>query len=350
MEPLVSILIPAHNAARWIAETIQSALGQTWPRKEIIIVDDGSTDETLAIAEKHCSAGVIVVSQEKQGAAAARNKALFLSHGDYIQWLDADDLLASDKISKQVDAINRCISKRTLLSGAWGSFCYRTSAAKFNPTPLWCDLSPVEWFMRKWNHNAHMQTATWLISRELTEDAGPWDVRLLSNDDGEYLCRVIKASDAIKFVPEARVFYRVTGSSRLSYCGQSEAKVKAQFLGVQLQIQHVLSLEDSDRTRSACLQKLRTWLGNFYPQKAELILQVQQLAISLGSRLELPPRLSWKYAWIQKLFGWTAARGVRMYYNRIKSTAIRFWDEVLLYMEERTGRSKRAESSNITVT
>ena len=49
MKPLVSILIPAYNAERWIAETIRSALGQTWPQKEIIVVDDGSTDQTLSI-------------------------------------------------------------------------------------------------------------------------------------------------------------------------------------------------------------------------------------------------------------------------------------------------------------
>jgi len=55
-----------------------------------------------------------------------------------------------------------------------------------------------------------MQTATWLVSRELTEAAGPWDTRLLSDDDGEYFCRVILASDGIRFVPGARVFQRVT--------------------------------------------------------------------------------------------------------------------------------------------
>ncbi|MBV9131045.1 MAG: glycosyltransferase, partial [Verrucomicrobia bacterium] len=69
MESLVSILIPAYNAEDWIAETIESALGQTWKRKEIIVVDDGSTDQTLAIARRFASRDVSVVTQSNQGAS-----------------------------------------------------------------------------------------------------------------------------------------------------------------------------------------------------------------------------------------------------------------------------------------
>src|SRR5713101_6428833 len=103
VKPLVSILIPAYNAQSWIGETLQSAISQTWDRKEIIVVDDGSKDDTLAIARQFESCGVRVVTQKNQGAAAARNKAFSLSQGDFIQWLDADDLLASDKITKQLE-------------------------------------------------------------------------------------------------------------------------------------------------------------------------------------------------------------------------------------------------------
>jgi hypothetical protein len=347
MTPLVSILIPAYNAERWIADSIRSALAQTWPRTEIIIVDDGSRDRTLGIARQFASRNVLVVTQENQGAAAARNRALDLSQGEYIQWLDADDLLALNKIWWQMEMLERLSSNRVLLSGAWAHFCYRTSAAVFRPTPLWCDLSPVEWLVRRWNYNAHMQTATWLLTRELTEMAGPWDRRLLSNDDGEYFCRVIKASDAIKFVPKAKVFYRITRSSRLSYVGGSTTKLEAQLLGVQLQMAHVLSLENSARTRSACLEKLRTWVGNFYPQKPELISRVEQMALSLGGGLDLPPRLSWKYSWIQKLFGWTAARKVRRHYNEVKSAVARFYDAMLFCVESLVTRSKRISGSTI---
>ena len=72
MEPLVSILIPAYNCQHWIEDTLQSALNQTWQKKEIIVVDDGSTDNTLRIAKSFAGKGVQVVSQPNQGAAVAQ--------------------------------------------------------------------------------------------------------------------------------------------------------------------------------------------------------------------------------------------------------------------------------------
>ncbi|MCX5706401.1 MAG: glycosyltransferase family A protein [Candidatus Omnitrophica bacterium] len=73
-EPLVSILIPAYDAEKWIAESIQSALIQTWPNKEIIIVDDGSRDRTLEVAKKFESSIVKIISQENRIEASLRPK------------------------------------------------------------------------------------------------------------------------------------------------------------------------------------------------------------------------------------------------------------------------------------
>ena len=97
MYPLVSILIPAYNSEKWIKSTIQSALNQTYSNKEIIIVDDGSTDNTLNIAKQFESDILKVIFQKNQGASAARNKALSISQGDFIQWLDSEDLISNDK-------------------------------------------------------------------------------------------------------------------------------------------------------------------------------------------------------------------------------------------------------------
>jgi glycosyltransferase involved in cell wall biosynthesis len=108
VKPLVAILIPAYNAERWIADTIRSALDQSWPRKEIIVVDDGSRDQTLSVARQFAGKEVSVVSQENQGAAAARNKAFELCRGDYNEWRDADHLLSPGKIEKQLEVGRKC--------------------------------------------------------------------------------------------------------------------------------------------------------------------------------------------------------------------------------------------------
>ena len=302
MQPLVSILIPAYNAQSWIADAIRSALDQTWPHTEIIVVNDGSTDRTLAVAQRFVSRGVTLVSQRNQGAAAARNLALSLSGGDYIQWLDADDLLERDKIAKQMAEVERCRSTRILLSSEWARFWYRTSRARFAPTGLWCDLTPVEWLRRKLALNLHMQTATWLVSRALTDAAGPWDPCLRIDDDGEYFCRVLLCCDCVKFVPGSRVFYRDVGPTSLSYIRRSGEKLDDQFRSIRLHIAYLRGLDDGGDTRAACVRYLQTWCPEFYPERPDLLEQAECLAVELGGHLATP-RLSWKYAWIQALSG-----------------------------------------------
>jgi len=346
--PLISILIPAYNAECWICDTIRSALAQTWPRKEIIIVDDGSRDQTFALAQEFASQNVLVVTQENQGAAAARNRGLALSQGDYIQWLDADDLLDPHKIANQMAAADRSESKRTLLSAAWGRFYYRVGKANFVPTSLWSDLLPVEWLMAKMGQNLHMPPATWLVSREISEAAGPWDARLSLDDDGEYFCRVVLASDSIRFVPDAKVFYRASGWGSLSTMDDSEEKLKSKFLSMELHVGYIRSLEDSERVRASCLKYLQRRFLRFYPEHVALVKQLQQMATSLGGRLETP-QFSGKYSWIQKVFGWAAARTARRSYNRMKSGVARSYDGMLLGIESLGSRAKRIRGSTIKV-
>ena len=336
MKALVSIIIPAYNAEEWIADTVQSAIGQTWPHKEIIVVDDGSTDRTAEVARRFASKKVVVVSKENQGAAAARNHGFRLSQGDYIQWLDADDLLAPDKIERQLAVLGDVDNRRILLSSSWAYFNYRIHRARFVPTSLWQDLSPVEWLLRKMGENLHMQTATWLTSRELAEAAGPWDTRLLSDDDGEYFCRVLLASKGTRFAPEARVLYRITQSSRLSHIGASDRKKDAMMIGMKLHVQYLRSLEDSERVREACLTYLRTWYDNFYPERRDIVAELQNLAAQLQGHLE-EPRLRWKYAWIKPVFGWKAAKWAQRALPQLKASCVRHCDKAIYRLE--TGRA-----------
>ena len=333
-KPLVSILIPAYNAEEWIAETIHSALSQTWEPKEIIVVDDGSADRTLEIARRFESRSVLVVTQENQGASAARNKAFMLSHGDYIQWLDADDLLAPDKIARQMEVADRGEGKRTLLSSPWGQFWYRHHRVKFVPSALWCDLSRTEFLLRKMGLNLFMQTSTWLVSRELTEVAGPWSTNLSVDDDGEYFCRVILASDGVRFVPEAKVYYRYSGTKGLNYVGRSHTRMESVWRSMQLHIGYLRSLEDSERVRAACVKYLQTNLIYFYPERPDIIEQVHRSANDLGGRLEAP-RLSWKFAWIKAVLGWGFAIRAQLFLPHVKWSLISFWDKILFRIETR---------------
>ena len=348
-KPLVSILIPAHNAQKWIAETLRSAIAQTWPRIEIIVVDDGSTDQTLSVARQFESYGVRVILQNNQGAAAARNKAFSLSKGEYIQWLDADDVLSPDKITRQMEAIVQCSSKRMLASAPWGLFMYRLHRAEFVPTALWCDLAPVEWLLRKMGENLYMQTATWLVSRELTTAAGPWDTRLLSDDDGEYFSRVLLASDGVRFVPEARVYYRGPGLAfrSLSYIGRSQTKIDAQWLSMKLHIRYLRSLEDSERVRIACQNYLQACLIYFYPERSDIVSQLETTATDLGRQL-VPPSLPWMYTGVKSLFGLRVAKRCQTVASRIRWALQKFWDGTLFRLGD-SSRQKQAHAALATI-
>lgn len=100
-QKLVSVVIPAYNAGRYIAETIESVLAQSYSRYEVLVADDGSTDNTAEVVERYGSP-VRLLTQENKGPAAARNLALRHATGDYVAFLDADDLWHPEKLTTQV--------------------------------------------------------------------------------------------------------------------------------------------------------------------------------------------------------------------------------------------------------
>jgi hypothetical protein len=179
-----------------------------------------------------------------------------------------------------------------------------------------------------------MQTATWLISRELTEIAGPWDIGMDVDDDGEYFCRVLLASDGVRFVPEAKVYYRVSGAGGLSYIGRSKRKRETLWRSMQLHIGALRSLEESERVRAACLKYLQSSLIYFHPERPDIVREAEEIARDLGGRLEAP-RLSWKYSWIKAMFGWGPAKHAWLVLPRIRWSFQRSWDKTLFLIENR---------------
>ncbi|MBL8495637.1 MAG: glycosyltransferase [Rhodocyclaceae bacterium] len=98
---LVSIIVPAYNAETYLRETLDSALGQTYSNCEIIVVDDGSTDSTLAILAEY-GEKIRVIRQQNRGSACARNAGVAAAHGEWIAFLDADDIWLPEKTAKQI--------------------------------------------------------------------------------------------------------------------------------------------------------------------------------------------------------------------------------------------------------
>ena len=121
-KPLVSVIIPAFNAAEYIRQTLNSVLAQTYQAMEVIVVDDGSSDATGAIVEEFVKkdARVQLVRQSNAGVGAARNTAIRMARGEYIAPLDADDIWFPEKLEKQVACMEQC-GEETGLVYCWST-------------------------------------------------------------------------------------------------------------------------------------------------------------------------------------------------------------------------------------
>ena len=308
MKPLVSILIPAYNVEKWIGETIESALAQTWGNIELIIVDDGSKDNTLAIAKKYESAKIKVISQSNKGASAARNTAFQEAQGDFIQYLDADDLLAADKIKHQVQLLENANSN-FVAAGEWARFYETSSEALFVPQILWADMSPVDWLVCAWENHYMMHPAAWLIPRKLADMAGYWNESLSLDDDGEYFCRVVLASQGVKFCWGAKSYYRSGISGSLSG-SKSDKAWKSGFVSIELGMRHLLEVENTSRTHHACASRFQRFIYEVYPAVAELRKQAEENVKKLGGS-DLKPQGGPMFQLLSNIFGWKYAKQIQ---------------------------------------
>lgn len=321
MPPLVSIVIPCHNAAPWLAETLTSALDQTWPNLEVILVDDGSTDESLTVASQFDRPNVQIIAQANRGAAAARNLALEVAQGEMIQFLDADDLLAPDKIERQMALYRTCFQAQAqsdppcLITGAWGRFRQDPQTATFRPDPLWQDLAPVDWLVCAWSGHWMMHPAAWLVPRALVEAVGPWQEVLSLNDDGEYFARVVLASGGVKFCPDARSYYRSGNGGSLSGRKTSEAWA-SQYRALALQIQYLRTAEDSPRTRQVGANLMQRFIYEVFPAVPSLRNLAARQVRQLGGATERPMGGP-LFQVAARLVGWQQARYGQLWLNQL---------------------------------
>jgi glycosyltransferase involved in cell wall biosynthesis len=311
--PLVSIIIPCHNAAPWLAETLESALAQTWQEKEIILVDDGSTDESLATARAFEPRGVRVLSQSNLGASAARNLGLQNACGDYLQFLDADDVLAPDKIERQLSRLT-VSSAPAVATCAWARFYTEPTEARFVREPLWEDLAPVDWLVCSWEQQVMMATAAWLVPRAVAERAGSWNVELAHNpiDDMEYFSRVLLAAEKVLFCGDARVYYRSGLPDSLSQ-RRTDAAWLAIFQSFHLTIDRLLAHEDLPRTRHAGAVVLQRLVYECYPRMPALRVTAAERVRALGGCDLLPDAGPWRRR-LQRLIGWKATKRLHDWY------------------------------------
>jgi glycosyltransferase involved in cell wall biosynthesis len=299
---LVSVLVPSYNSEAYLRECLESALSQTYPSVEIIVVDDGSTDSSLEIAKSFKSRGVRVVSQSNRGQAGALNTAFDASKGHYLQYLDADDVLDRRKIEVQVSRLDTT-EPMTVACGAWARFNSETSEALFKPEMVWQDLDPVDWLVKSWAGGGMMHVAAWLIPRKVALKAGPWveSLRWAANLDGHFFTRTLLASIRCAFCQEAKSFYRSGHSSMSSWKTRRSLESTLQVLldtGEAL-----VECENSPRTRKAFADNLMRYVFSTYPESLDLVSLAEAMIKELGgSDLQISGGSLQLRA--SRLFGW----------------------------------------------
>lgn len=307
MEPLVSILIPCHNAGRWLARTLESARAQTWPHKEILVVNDGSTDDSAGIARSF--AGVQVIDQPQSGQSAAFNTAIRSARGSYYEFLDADDLLAADKIERQIVRL-KALPADWVATCPWVRFQETPDGGPPpHPEPIAKDLAPVDWLIRLWSSDWMMHGAAWLVPAEIVRRTGGWNEQLSLINDFEFFARVVLASAGVAFCADTHTFYRSGLLGSLSN-QRSAAAWQSAFLSVDLGTRHLLASEDSPRSREACIRAWRNLAFDAFVDDDAISRKAVQKIKELGGTLGHPQGTRW-FTFASHLLGWRNALKLR---------------------------------------
>lgn len=262
--PLVSIIIPCFNAEKHLHETVNSIVKQHYHNWECIIINDHSTDRTPEIAKKysyeHPDRFKYKINSRK-GACAARNEGLRVAKGEYIQFLDADDLLSEDKIQKQILQL-ASEDAFTISNCAWAKFTNIGEAPSPSVQATNKNYSnPKQWLSDSWFGEGMSLISTWLTSRKLINLAGAWDEELLINQDGEYFCRVLLNANKIEFVEDCMVYYRQSNPKSISK--QKSFEVFQSQLNSYLKYKcHIQRLDQT--TQDLMLPALGAQLSDYY--------------------------------------------------------------------------------------
>lgn len=309
MEPLISVCMPAYNAEQYIAEAIRSVIDQTYKNWEIIIVNDGSTDDTQVVIDQFGKDERIkLVKTINGGAARARNIAYSHSRGEYIMFFDADDVISPDYLKTQVYKASE--NSDTLIMADWGRFYNNKPAIVTIEPVMYNELAFDEWINDYWyNANPMTNPGRALLPKTLIEKAGLWNESLSLNDDLEFFTRIMLHAEKIIFNHEAVLAYRSGVSGLSSHTGKDA--FNSLFISIELSLKMALNrYGNRGMVRKSCANMWQGFIYDVYPLHPDLIKKAQ------GHLSKLPaPSIAYPCGGYTKLLvnviGWKMAKKIK---------------------------------------
>ena len=318
---LVSVIIPNYNSIKFIEETLDSVFNQTHKNIELIIVDDGSTDGSFEYIKNLNKPNLQLVKNPSKGACAARNHGLRIATGNYIQFLDSDDLLDPDKIKAQVELLENSNDKVAVCSTR--HFYENINQGLITDTPfLYSTDKPQEFLLNLYgadgkNHNMVAQHA-WLTPKAVMDRAGFWDETLIKDQDGEFFCRVVMASKGVCFTKRVLCYYRKHKQVGSVSSGKSGKHLSSQLEALNSKAAQLDRGQIEINYKKAMALQYKIIAIDAYPDfKSIYKIAINKVESFGGSKYE--PVLGGKIIeGVKSIFGWKAAKAFSALVHKYK--------------------------------
>jgi GT2 family glycosyltransferase len=203
---LVSVVTPCYNAALFVAETIESVAVQTYPRVEHIVVDDGSSDGSLEVIRRYDQRVQVAPLPQNRGAAHARNRGAALARGEFLMFLDADDLISREAIHGLVAAVRSHPGAAAVC--AWRRLRQTVSSGPWEVVPSDIPFPPPPDPLYGWLTGVWVPPCAVLWRRDAYERAGGWDESITVNDDGDLMMRALARGVRLLTATLGEAWYR----------------------------------------------------------------------------------------------------------------------------------------------
>ncbi|MFL6212853.1 MAG: glycosyltransferase family 2 protein [Blastocatellia bacterium] len=209
MRDLVSILIPCYNSAPWIGRAIETALAQTWPNKEVVVLDDGSTDGSFEVIQQYASQ-IRVARQANRGQNASRNRLTELSRGAWLAYLDADDEMSPDCVEKKMefaqeaDAVYGTVEVACFLDLEKTRYTVQTAETFADP------IVAAFWW-------SYPNTSSFMFRKAAVLDVGGWNAEIKNCTDYDLYFKLLIKNKRFRAAPESQTLYRQWSTSQAVY-------------------------------------------------------------------------------------------------------------------------------------